>query len=99
MPISYGKIRPTACASLPSARWCAPPKKPLPGERVAVLTIEDGIRDGGIGMSIADSLTVPTRVLGIPTKFIPQAKPDAILAQLGLDASGVVRAVCEMMGA
>ena len=65
----------------------------------AVLTIEDGIRDGGIGMSIADVLTVPTRVLGIPTKFIPQAKPDAILAKLGLDASGVVQAVCEMIGA
>jgi 1-deoxy-D-xylulose-5-phosphate synthase len=64
----------------------------------AVLTIEDGIREGGIGMAIADHLTVPTRVLGIPTKFIPQAKPDAILAQLGLDASGIVRTVREMVG-
>ena len=64
----------------------------------AVLTIEDGIREGGIGMAIADALTVPTRVLGIPTKFIPQAKPDAILAQLGLDTNGIVRTVREMVG-
>jgi 1-deoxy-D-xylulose-5-phosphate synthase len=64
----------------------------------AVLTIEDGIREGGIGMTIADQLSVPTRVLGIPTRFIPQAKPDAILAQLGLDAAGIVRTVREMVG-
>jgi deoxyxylulose-5-phosphate synthase len=29
-------------------------------------------------------------VLGVPTKFLPHAKPDRLLAQLGLDADGIV---------
>jgi deoxyxylulose-5-phosphate synthase len=29
------------------------------------------------------------RVLGVPTRFIDHAKPDSILAELGLDASGI----------
>ena len=63
-----------------------------------VVTCEDGIRDGGIGMTIADRVhelaaTVPVHVLGVPTKFIPQAKPDRILAQLGLDADGIAATV------
>ena len=36
---------------------------------------------------------VYTDVLGIPSRFIPQAKPDRILAQLGLDADGVLTAI------
>ncbi len=62
-----------------------------------VVTVEDGIREGGIGMSIADQVhaishAVPVEVLGIPAKFIPQGNADKILAQLGLDAAGVAAA-------
>jgi len=77
------------------ARCCAP----LDPEMIAdaatfdhVVTIEDGIRDGGIGMSIADlvcALDPSTEVdkLGLPTKFIPHdPKSNAILARFGLDA-------------
>jgi 1-deoxy-D-xylulose-5-phosphate synthase len=64
----------------------------------AVVTCEDGVRDGGIGMTIADRIrvlapTVPVRVLGLPTRFIPQGKPELILAQFGLDAEGLAAAV------
>ncbi|MET0902719.1 MAG: 1-deoxy-D-xylulose-5-phosphate synthase [Acidimicrobiales bacterium] len=61
----------------------------------AVLTAEDGIRDGGVGSLIADALSrrdgpsPRVRVLGTPTAFIPHAKPDQILAELGLDADGL----------
>jgi 1-deoxy-D-xylulose-5-phosphate synthase len=63
-----------------------------------VVTCEDGIRDGGIGMTIADQVHataphVPVEVLGLPSRFIPQGKPDRILAQLGLDADGIAAAV------
>jgi 1-deoxy-D-xylulose-5-phosphate synthase len=63
-----------------------------------VLTVEDGIRDGGIGSTMADRVhevtaTVPVTILGVPTKFIPQAKPDKILAAMGLDADGITAAV------
>jgi deoxyxylulose-5-phosphate synthase len=32
-------------------------------------------------------------VLGVPTQFIPHAKPDVILAKLGLDAAGIAQTV------
>ena len=68
----------------------------------SVLTVEDGIRDGGIGMTIADhvhalSCTVPVRVLGIPAKFISQGSAESILAQLGLDAAGIAAAANAML--
>ncbi len=37
-------------------------------------------------------LIAPVTVLGVPTRFIPQGKTDRILAQLGLDADGLVAA-------
>jgi 1-deoxy-D-xylulose-5-phosphate synthase len=78
--------------------------KPLDPEMLAdaaghrlVVTIEDGLRDGGIGAAIADSLSklAPTggpavRVLGVPTVHLAHAKPDTILTRLGLDADGIV---------
>ena len=60
-----------------------------------VLTAEDGVRDGGVGSLIADELarrdgpTPRVRVLGTPTEFIQHAKPDQILADLGLDGPGL----------
>lgn len=59
-----------------------------------VITIEDGLRDGGIGASIADSLSQlggpEVRVLGVPTAHIPHGNADQILSRLGLDADGIV---------
>jgi 1-deoxy-D-xylulose-5-phosphate synthase len=65
-----------------------------------VITVEDGIREGGIGMSIAAEIAArgtDTRVeiLGVPTKFLPHAKPDRLLAQIGLDAEGIAAVVSE----
>jgi len=63
----------------------------------AVLTAEDGIRDGGVGALIADAISrvesagpsPQVRVLGTPIAYIPHAKADAILAELGLDGAGL----------
>ena len=57
-----------------------------------VVTAEDGIRQGGAGMFIGDALrsscacgTAPPVVnLGIPRAYLPQGKPDRILAQLDM---------------
>jgi 1-deoxy-D-xylulose-5-phosphate synthase len=87
--------------------------KPLDPEMLAdaaghrlVVTIEDGLRDGGIGAAIADSLSklAPTggpqvRVLGVPSAYLAHGKPDVILARLGLDADGVVDEVMAWTGA
>ncbi|MGA0878013.1 MAG: 1-deoxy-D-xylulose-5-phosphate synthase [Ilumatobacteraceae bacterium] len=63
-----------------------------------VVTIEDGIREGGIGMSMGAAIhAIDDRchvtILGVPTKFLPHAKPDRLLTQIGLDAAGIVAAV------
>ena len=87
-------------------RSCAPLDESMLADAArhdVVVTVEDGIRDGGIGMTIEDALvTRPNaprvRVLGIPTRFIPQAKPDVILGSLGLDAKGIAATVEEVLG-
>jgi 1-deoxy-D-xylulose-5-phosphate synthase len=71
-----------------------------------VITCEDGIRDGGVGMAMADRVqhacgTDPlphVEVLGAPTRFVPQGKPDQILAGLGLDAEGLAATVQRLIG-
>jgi len=87
--------------------------KPLDREMIAaaarhrwVLTVEDGLRDGGVGMAMADLLTDPSvddpptvRVLGVPDRYVPHGKPDAILASLGLDAAGITASALAMTGA
>ena len=57
----------------------------------AVLTAEDGVREGGVGAMIADALdhAPAMKVLGVPVAFIPHGKPDRILADLGLDGAGL----------
>ena len=88
-------------ATLWDVRSCAPLDPTMIADAAdhrLVVTCEDGIRDGGIGMTIADQVheianEVVVEVLGLPTRFIPQGKPDRILAQLGLDADGIVATV------
>ena len=66
-----------------------------------VVTVEDGVRVGGVGSAIAmgvaeqaeDHVSPPVVVLGTPSEFISHGKPDLILAELGLDAAGIVAAV------
>ena len=84
------------------ARCCAPLDPDMIVDAAAhdrVITIEDGIRDGGIGMSVADAVcsidqSTHVDVLGLPTKFIPHdPKSDAILARFGLDVDSLVSLV------
>ena len=83
-------------------RCCAPLDDEMIADAArhrAVVTVEDGIRDGGIGMAIADRIgaiapQVPVEVLGLPTRFFPHAdRPEQILGRVGLDARRIVAAV------
>jgi deoxyxylulose-5-phosphate synthase len=38
-------------------------------------------------------------VLGTPVEFLPHGKPDAILAQLGLDGAGIAATARRALGA
>lgn len=82
-------------------RSCAP-LDPLMCDDAArhrlVVTVEDGIREGGIGMSIAAEIaarnsTTHVEIMGVPNKFLPHSKPDRLLAQIGLDADGIAAVV------
>jgi 1-deoxy-D-xylulose-5-phosphate synthase len=68
-----------------------------------VLTVEDGIADGGIGATIACRIgelapAVPIDVLGLPTRFIPHGDAAQILGQFGLDANGIERRLLARIG-
>ena len=80
------------------ARCCAPLDADMIADAAAhrrVITIEDGIRDGGIGMTAAAEIadidpSVPIDILGLPTKFMPHdPKTAAIHARYGLDAASL----------
>jgi 1-deoxy-D-xylulose-5-phosphate synthase len=65
-----------------------------------VVTLEDGIRAGGVGEAVASTLRdagvdVPLRDLGVPAGFHPHGTRAEILAELGLTAQDVARAVTE----
>ena len=92
--------------------WDARVVKPLDPEMLAdaarhpcVLTVEDGVREGGIGNAVQDQLAEHTlgeheprvRVLGTPIAFIAQAKPDAILSELGLDPAGITASALSLL--
>jgi 1-deoxy-D-xylulose-5-phosphate synthase len=66
-----------------------------------VVTVENGVAEGGAGTEIAARVrdlvgprAVPPMLhLGVPTTFIPHGDPGRILAGLGLDAAGIAESV------
>src|SRR5689334_15820929 len=84
-------------------RWVRPVPIDLAGlarQHRLVVTIEDGVRAGGVGDAIASMLRdagvdVPLRDFGVPTGFHPHGSRAEILAALGLTAQDVARAVTE----
>jgi 1-deoxy-D-xylulose-5-phosphate synthase len=96
-----------ATEGVPVTVWDPRVVKPLDADMLhdaarhgLIVTIEDGLRDGGVGSMIADSLRdlapvggPSVRVLGVPSAYIPHGKPDLILSALGLDADGIVSEV------
>ncbi|MFT4657348.1 MAG: 1-deoxy-D-xylulose-5-phosphate synthase [Candidatus Aldehydirespiratoraceae bacterium] len=84
------------------ARCCAPLDPEMIADAAAhraVVTIEDGIRDGGIGMAIATQVreidgSVAVAPLGLPTKFLPHdPKANNIHARYGLDVDGLAESI------
>ena len=100
-------------ATVWDVRSCAPLDHAMIADAMqhdVVITAEDGIRDGGIGMTIENTIndagnnTTSTthkrpiiHVLGVPTTFVPTAKPNVILRQMGLDAQGIVAQVLRVL--
>jgi 1-deoxy-D-xylulose-5-phosphate synthase len=72
-----------------------------------VVTAEDGIVVGGIGMQVVEGIAGLSEsreaprsvVLGTPAQYIPHGKADRILADLGLDAQGIANAAMKALNA
>ena len=67
-----------------------------------IVTVEEGVIAGGAGSAVAESLAadgiaVPMVMLGLPDKFVEHGDPQLLLAECGLDAAGIVRAVRERL--
>ncbi|MEO6651587.1 MAG: 1-deoxy-D-xylulose-5-phosphate synthase [Ilumatobacteraceae bacterium] len=84
-------------ATVWDVRSCAPldPDMILDAARHrAVVTVEDGIREGGIGMTMLDQIgnhapEVPVVTIGVPTQFVPHGDSKQIMAKFGMDATGI----------
>jgi len=70
----------------------------------ALVTVEEGCVTGGAGGAVAEALAAlgldtPLLMLGLPDVFIEHGDPAKLLAQCGLDAAGIERAIHERFGA
>ena len=66
-----------------------------------VVVIEDGIRHGGIGSALAESMRdagveVPVHSIGIPLTFIEHSKRAEILTDLGITGQQIARSLVEL---
>jgi 1-deoxy-D-xylulose-5-phosphate synthase len=69
-----------------------------------VVTIEDGVRVGGVGARVAQTLAdadvaVPVRTFGLPAAFLDHGTREEILASCGLTGQAIARAVTEVITA
>jgi 1-deoxy-D-xylulose-5-phosphate synthase len=93
-------------ATVVDPRWVLPVDPALLERAVRhrlVVTVEDGAVSGGFGDAVGRALRdagarTPLRTLGLPQAFLPHGEREAILAEHGLDAVGIARAVREALG-
>jgi 1-deoxy-D-xylulose-5-phosphate synthase len=67
-----------------------------------VVTVEDGLRVGGVGTAIAQAcgdagVDTPVRNYGIPPEFLGHGTRSEVLAKIGLSAQDISRGVLETM--
>ncbi|HEY3502954.1 MAG TPA: 1-deoxy-D-xylulose-5-phosphate synthase [Actinocatenispora sp.] len=87
-------------------RWVRPVPPELAGLAAGhrlVVTVEDGVREGGVGLAVAARLAdagvdVPVRALGLPRDYLPHASRGSLLARYGLDAAGIAEATLTALG-
>ena len=67
-----------------------------------VVTVEENVLEGGAGSAVLESLSaqgveVPVLRLGLPDHFVEHGDPAQLLADCGLDAAGIARAIRERL--
>jgi 1-deoxy-D-xylulose-5-phosphate synthase len=72
----------------------------LAHEHALLVTVEENAVEGGAGGAVAECLArhgihVTMLHLGLPDEFLEQGDPAQMLADCGLDAAGIARAIRE----
>jgi 1-deoxy-D-xylulose-5-phosphate synthase len=67
-----------------------------------VVTVEENVVMGGAGSAViealaADAVAVPVMTLGLPDRFVEHGDSQLLLAECGLDAEGIARAIRERL--
>jgi 1-deoxy-D-xylulose-5-phosphate synthase len=94
-------------ATVVDPRWVLPVHPTLvhlAARHRLVITVEDGVRTGGIGTAFArecaeSSVTTPVRALGLSNDFLPAGSRSEILSRHGLTAASIVGAALKELPA
>jgi 1-deoxy-D-xylulose-5-phosphate synthase len=75
----------------------------LAREHEALVTVEEGCLMGGAGSAVgellaAEGVACPLLSLGLPDRFVEHGDPATLLAQCGLDATGIERSIRDRFG-
>ena len=96
----HPRRRSGTCGRYRSTSACSPAAARFP----LVVTVEDGIAEGGIGSLITSALArrrddrgPRVVVLGTPLAYLPHGKVADMLAQLGLDGAGIAAAAVKAL--
>jgi len=84
-------------------RWVLPVRTEiveLAARHRLVVTVEDGLRSGGVGSAVTLTLSdagvvAPVRSFGAPNRFVPHGSRTQLLTDLGLTPQHIARAVIE----
>ncbi|GEL44917.1 1-deoxy-D-xylulose-5-phosphate synthase 2 [Cellulomonas hominis] len=88
-------------------RWVLPVPAALVklvGEHDHVVTLEDGVREGGVGSALAlrardAGIATPVQAFGVPRRFLDHAARDELLTTLRLTPPDIARDVLTALGA
>jgi 1-deoxy-D-xylulose-5-phosphate synthase len=74
----------------------------LAGEHDLVVTVEDGVVDGGVGAmlgqrAVGAGVRTPVRAIGLPVAFLDHASRDQVVAERRLTAADVTRDVLDAL--
>jgi len=88
-------------------RWVLPVPAALVklvGEHDHAVTLEDGVREGGIGSAVGlrardAGIATPVQAFGVPRRYLEHASRDELLTGLRLTAPDLARDVLAALGA
>ena len=66
-------------------------------EAELIVTVEEGVLEGGFGSAVMELLNRPVLRLGLPSAFIEHGKREQILEKYGLTAAGIKKSILKVV--